>query len=210
MLVLFDWDVETTAGLRRVAVNRSQLGPDDGEDVSDLRVSRDSAVDVRWVRRPWVRHDCHTASSRDRPFRQPGSSRRWTTMVVVDGTKSGLDEVRTRIVAERRRLQSLVDSLTANFDDLTEAADASPPDDEHDPEGHTIAFERSQLTGRRDGCLRAIAELAAAEIRLGDAQSGLCEGCGDPIPHERRLAVPTTTRCVECARPGPPRHLGTT
>ncbi len=129
---------------------------------------------------------------------------------VVDGIEPGLDQVRTRIVAERRRLQSLVDSLTANFDDLTEAADANPPDDEHDPEGHTIAFERSQLTGRRDSCLRAIAELAAAEIRLDDARSALCQGCGEPIPHERRLAVPTTTRCVECARPGQPRRLGTT
>lgn len=125
----------------------------------------------------------------------------------VDGTDPGLDQVRTRINAERRRLLSLVDSLTASFDDLTEAADASPPDDEHDPEGHTIAFERSQLTARRDGYLRAIADLAAAEIRLNDARSALCEGCGDPIPHERRLAVPTTTRCVECARPGPPRRL---
>ena len=125
----------------------------------------------------------------------------------VDGADPRLDQVRTRINAERRRLQSLVDSLTASFDDLTEAADATPPDDEHDPEGHTIAFERSQLTARRDGYLRAIADLAAAESRLEDEASGLCEGCCAPIPHERRLAVPTTTRCVECARPGPPRRL---
>jgi DnaK suppressor protein len=121
---------------------------------------------------------------------------------------SGIDDVRLRIHAERHRLQALVDSLTANFADLTEAADASPPDDEHDPEGHTIAFERSQLTGRRDEYLRTIAELDDAELRLEDTQSARCQVCGDEIPHERRLAVPTATRCVTCASTNPQRRLG--
>lgn len=125
----------------------------------------------------------------------------------MDTTEPGRDQVRDQIIAERRRLQSLVESLTANLDDLTKAADASPPDDEHDPEGHTIAFERSQLTGRRDSYLRTISELDAAEARLDDPQAALCQACAEPIPHERRLAVPTTTRCVECARTGPPRRL---
>ncbi len=128
----------------------------------------------------------------------------------LNRNESGLDEVRAHMIAERRRLQSLVDSLTANFDDIAEAADASPPDDEHDPEGHTIAFERSQLTGRRNEYLQAIEELNAAESRLDDARSALCDDCGQPIPHERRLAVPSTTRCVECARTGRRPRLGTT
>ncbi len=110
--------------------------------------------------------------------------------------------------ADRRRLQYLVESLEASFADLTEAADASPPDDEHDPEGHTIAFERSRLSGQRETYLRNIAELTAAELRLDDARSALCDECGAPIPLERRLAVPTTTRCVDCARRDTPRRLG--
>ena len=127
----------------------------------------------------------------------------------VDGIERGRDSVRIRIIAERRRLQSLVDSLTVNFDDLTAAADANPPDDEHDPEGHTIAFERSRLAGQRDQYIRTIAQLVVAENRLDDAASAICDGCGEQIPHERRLAVPTTTRCVRCAQPGPLRRLGT-
>ncbi len=125
----------------------------------------------------------------------------------VEPSESEL-EVRAQIAAERRRLESLVESLTASFNDLTDAADVSPPDDEHDPEGHTIAFERSQLTSQRDTYLRTLAELAAAEIRLDDAQPAVCDRCGQPIPHERRLAVPTTTRCIDCARPGGPHRLG--
>jgi DnaK suppressor protein len=123
----------------------------------------------------------------------------------VSGSDSDIDDVRLRIHEERHRLQALVDSLTANFADLAEAADASPPDDEHDPEGHTIAFERSQLTSRRDEYLRTIAELAEAERRLDDVGAALCQSCGDEIPHERRLAVPTSTRCVNCARTNPHR-----
>lgn len=126
---------------------------------------------------------------------------------VVEGAEGAVDPIRERIIAERRRLQSLVESLTANFDDLTNAADASPPDDEHDPEGHTIAFERSQLASRRDEYLRSIADLTAAEARLADAASALCERCGDPIPMERRLALPATTTCVACATPSAPRRL---
>ena len=132
------------------------------------------------------------------PFDGFGAAQRGT-MVIVGPTDSSREKVRHQIHAERHRLQSLVESLTAIFDDLTEAADASPPDDEHDPEGHTIAFERSQLTGRRDSYLRTIDELDAAELRLEDPQAAVCEGCAKPIPDERRLAVPTTTRCVECA-----------
>jgi DnaK suppressor protein len=118
----------------------------------------------------------------------------------VDDPELARDEVRARIIAERTRLEALVTSLTATFNDIAEAVDASPPDDEHDPEGHTIAFERSQLSGQRDDYLRTIVELTAAEARLSDETTAQCIGCGQPIPHERRLAVPTTSQCVVCAR----------
>lgn len=126
----------------------------------------------------------------------------------VDDSELATAELRVRIVTERRRLEALVASLTAAFDDLAEAADASPPDDEHDPEGHTIAFERSQLTGRRDDYLRAISQLAVAEARLSDAGPALCETCCVPIPHERRLAVPTASECVNCAQRARTPRLG--
>jgi DnaK suppressor protein len=103
------------------------------------------------------------------------------------------------IVGERARLQALVDSITASFDDLTAAADASPPDDEHDPEGHTIAFERSQLAARRDSFIAAIQELDQAEERVVAGLPSLCEECAQPIPNERLLALPATTRCIRCA-----------
>jgi DnaK suppressor protein len=126
----------------------------------------------------------------------------------VDGADSELDQMRSQIRIERERLIALVASLAANLDEMTDAADANPPDDEHDPEGHTIAFERSQLTSRRNGYLGTIAALEVAESRLDETLAESCESCGEPIPLERRLAVPTTNRCVTCASSGPLRGLG--
>ncbi len=65
-------------------------------------------------------------------------------MDVMDDAERAREEVRARIHTERHRLQLLVDSLTANFVDLTEAADASPP-------------RRRTRPRRPHHCVRAIA-----------------------------------------------------
>lgn len=124
----------------------------------------------------------------------------------MDATEGEPEQLRAQIIAARLRLQSLIESLTENFDDLTEAADLSPPDDEHDPEGHTIALERSRLTGQRDEYRKAIVALNAAEANLDDPHFAQCAECGETIPLERLLAVPTTSHCVRCvqSRPGRP------
>ena len=83
---------------------------------------------------------------------------------------------------------------------LVEAAALSPPDDEHDPEGSTVGFERAlvlDLLGQADADLAA---LDAAMERLDAGAYGACEGCGGPIGAERLAAHPTTTQCVACAQ----------
>jgi RNA polymerase-binding transcription factor DksA len=32
-----------------------------------------------------------------------------------------------------------------------------------------------------------------------DRETLSCEGCGDEIPHQRRLAAPWSKRCIDCA-----------
>ena len=41
-------------------------------------------------------------------------------------------------------------ALEAGFDAVVEAASDVATDDEHDPEGHTIAWERQQIAGLLD------------------------------------------------------------
>jgi len=72
-------------------------------------------------------------------------------------------------------------------------------DDEHDPEGHTIAWERQQITALLDETRLALADIEAAEQRLGDGRYGTCTSCGLEIAAERLDALPATPTCVTCA-----------
>ena len=64
------------------------------------------------------------------------------------------------LAAERAAALAQIESLTREFDGVVAASQASNADDEHDPEGATIAFERSQVEtlARR---LRCIARMRA-------------------------------------------------
>ena len=72
-------------------------------------------------------------------------------------------------------------------------------DDEHDPEGATIAFERAQLAALRRQAADHLAEVGAALGRLDGGTYGYCAGCGEPIAAARLEARPTARTCVTCA-----------
>lgn len=108
-------------------------------------------------------------------------------------------ELHRRLVADRERTAALIDSLTGNVSSILEATRSTATDDEHDPEGSTIAFERSQASSMLAGAERELAELDLALARLADGSYGRCERCGGPIPQERLVARPAARTCVPCA-----------
>ena len=55
------------------------------------------------------------------------------------------DALRAAIAEERRRGGEQIDALQRGFNDIVEAAELTSTDDEHDPEGATIAYERAQV-----------------------------------------------------------------
>ena len=103
------------------------------------------------------------------------------------------------LAAEREKTAARVAALTRDFDDIVESSAIAPPDDEHDPEGATIAFERAQVTALLTQAHRHLADLELATTRLGDGTYGVCERCGQPIAIERLLARPTAQTCIHCA-----------
>lgn len=108
--------------------------------------------------------------------------------------------LRSAPVAELGRAEEQAASLARQFDDIVAAAEMSNTDDEHDPEGTTIAFERAQVIALQS---QAVRDAAALRRRLADVDEdefGACEHCGRPIGFERLVALPSTRRCVECAR----------
>ena len=89
--------------------------------------------------------------------------------------------------------------LDADLRGLFEASRSSNADDEHDPEGATIAFERAQLAAVLDAARRHVADLDAALGRLDAGSYGVCERCARPIPAQRLAVRPTALTCVDCA-----------
>ena len=110
-----------------------------------------------------------------------------------------MDEARTRLEAERQRVHGRLAALTGDYASVVAASLDTNADDEHDPEGATIAFERSQIGALVAQARAHLAEVDLAVERLDDGTDGTCERCGDPIPAGRLEARPTARRCVACA-----------
>lgn len=90
-------------------------------------------------------------------------------------------------------------SLHRSFQEVVDASTDSNADDEHDPEGSTIAFERSQVNALIQQAHRHLGDIEAARIRLTDGQYGLCEDCGQAIAAARLDARPVARHCITCA-----------
>ena len=101
----------------------------------------------------------------------------------------------------RTRAETLaqIAALTAEFDEVVAASASSNADDEHDPEGATIAFERQQVAALLDQARQRLAEVDDALARAAAGDYGRCADCGQPIAAERLAARPTARTCITCA-----------
>ncbi|MFL6096314.1 MAG: TraR/DksA family transcriptional regulator [Blastococcus sp.] len=101
---------------------------------------------------------------------------------------------------ERAAALAQIAALTRQFDEVVAASKASNADDEHDPEGATIAFERQQVAALLDQARRRLADVEAAVRDVEAGIYGICETCGRPIAAERLAARPAARTCIDCAR----------
>src|SRR4051794_22738754 len=75
--------------------------------------------------------------------------------------------------ADAAAVRTLAD-LGAEIAAITEARQDANSDDEHDPEGTTIAYERSQADALRRLAEERRAAVAAAVARLDEGRYGVC------------------------------------
>ena len=104
-----------------------------------------------------------------------------------------------RLLRELAEVERRIVALSAEFDEIVAGAELVNTDDEHDPDGATIAFERAQVAALRDAAVRQRDSLHRAMAALESGAYGRCERCGESIGDERLDAVPGATRCVRCA-----------
>lgn len=104
-----------------------------------------------------------------------------------------------RLAAERSAAQRSVARLERDLAEVVAAAEGSNGDDEHDPEGHTVGFERAQITALLATARSRLADVERALEAADDGSYGRCERCDGPIGDERLAARPSARTCVRCA-----------
>jgi RNA polymerase-binding transcription factor DksA len=110
----------------------------------------------------------------------------------VAGSKATLQRERAATLSQREQ-------LARDLDEVFAAAADVATDDEHDPEGATIAYERSRTRALIDQADAHLSEIALALERLETGSYRTCIQCGGLIGDERLRARPVVRTCIACA-----------
>jgi DnaK suppressor protein len=108
-------------------------------------------------------------------------------------------QAREILEAERAQTVERLGALVDEFNGIVAASQDANADDEHDPEGATIAFERERTSALRAQAIAHLSDLDQALTRLTGKTYGTCLICGDPIAVERLKALPVAQSCTACA-----------
>jgi DnaK suppressor protein len=107
----------------------------------------------------------------------------------------------SRLNSDRERALGQIAELEREFTAIAaSAADGSAGgDDEHDPEGATVAFERQHVAALLVQARAHLEAIDAALRKVGAGVYEICDLCGGPIGAERLAARPAALTCVRCA-----------
>ncbi len=108
---------------------------------------------------------------------------------------------RALLNTERDELVRQIAGLEREFSAIVAStADGSAgSDDEHDPEGATVAFERQHVAALLTTTRAHLATIDAALRKIEFGVYEICDICGGAIGAERLAARPAALTCVRCA-----------
>lgn len=104
-----------------------------------------------------------------------------------------------RLARRRAEALDLIEALVRRRDGIIEASAYTANDDEHDPEGVTVAFERAQVVGLLEQARAQLRAVDAAGARLTAGTYGVCVECHRQIATARLDALPEAATCIQCA-----------
>ncbi|MDD1477589.1 TraR/DksA C4-type zinc finger protein [Arthrobacter sp. AL08] len=120
-----------------------------------------------------------------------------------------VERFRVLLQEERRRKLALLPALSKDISSVNAARQDSNVDDEHDPEGATIAFELSQASALLEQSRQGLAHIEAALERIEAGTYGVCAVCGEQIAEARLEARAWTPFCIRHSA-GPAGRAGRT
>jgi RNA polymerase-binding transcription factor DksA len=118
---------------------------------------------------------------------------------MIHRRESDRQALRRLLATERDSTLRQKASLEREFDSIVEASADVATDDEHDPEGTTIAFERAQVAALVERARARLTEFDDALERWTPVPTASAIGAGAQIPRERLAARPMARTCVACA-----------
>jgi RNA polymerase-binding transcription factor DksA len=104
-----------------------------------------------------------------------------------------------QLAAQREDTVRRIAALRADVATIVDSASSTTGDDEHDPEGATIGFERAQAMALLAQAENQLAAIDAALDRVALGTYGRCVSCGQPIAPARLEARPEAAQCIACA-----------
>ncbi|EST34216.1 DNA-binding protein, partial [Streptomycetaceae bacterium MP113-05] len=111
-------------------------------------------------------------------------------------TPQEVEEARTNLLAEDRRLRDEIRSSEEALSGLMRDSGDSAGDDDADTGSKNITREHEMALAANAREMLYQTERALDRIETGTY--GLCENCGRPIGKARMQAFPRATLCVEC------------
>jgi RNA polymerase-binding protein DksA len=112
-------------------------------------------------------------------------------------------DIKAKLHHDRLTSLSQREQLRRDLDEVFAAVADVATDDEHDPEGATIAYERSRTKALLEQTEAHLGEIQLALERLDAGTYGLCAECGGSIGLERLSARPVVRTCITCASRAP-------
>jgi RNA polymerase-binding transcription factor DksA len=108
-------------------------------------------------------------------------------------------DARAALESERLSAVARVRAMTVELEGLAADSGDANGDDEHDPEGSTLAYERARVAALLTEAESNLGDLDSALTKLKAGNYSVCEACGEKIPPERLETLPAARRCFHCA-----------
>jgi DnaK suppressor protein len=107
--------------------------------------------------------------------------------------------LRNQLAGDREQTRLVIERTLEEMAAFVSARNDAPTDDEHDPEGPTLAFERSQASAMLRQSEQHLADIDSALLRMDEGTYGLCAHCGTDIALGRLQVRPQAALCIRCA-----------